>query len=565
VAMLIMAVEMQILGPDPGPLKFVSILIHLTSAFLVFQLIRKLFGRLDYALIVAGLFTVHTLQVEPVAWMAASMKVGTYSLFFLLSMLSYLHFLENKKTAPFLLSLLFFALSGFCKEQAVVLPVVLLSMDYLKGRKLLSRAVILEKIPFFAIALAFGLATLSVAGDMRGTGEALPYSVGERILFASFAITSYLLRHVLPVNLSTYYVYPPPGATPAWYYATPLVLLGVLAALWWAWKKDNRLLVFAMVFFLANIFLTILSQILSVRDVIMADRYVYLSTIGFFLAAAYFLGKWVEKRPALVTPVYAGLIAYGLLLAGLTYQRAGIWENSATVFTDAIDKARASFGDKCPPALSLPYNNRGLAKKNVGDTQGAMSDYEQAIACNPGFAKAYLNRGNLYFNAGQNDAAIESYNKGLEYEPANPKILSSRGAAYANLGKMDLALADLSKAIEGDPGFLDALSNRALVYHYQQQNELALGDVDRVLQLGPNNANMLNFKGIVLQRLGRMQEAELAINSAIQIDPNNASYYLNRAYLYRDKGERARALQDARQSQSLGGQVDPAFLNSLGQ
>ena len=93
VSMSLMALEIQLFGSDPASLKFISILIHLVNALLVFFFVKKLFGRMDYAVITAGLFAVHTLQVESVAWLAASAKVGTYSLFFLGSLIGYLVYL----------------------------------------------------------------------------------------------------------------------------------------------------------------------------------------------------------------------------------------------------------------------------------------------------------------------------------------------------------------------------------------------------------------------------------------------------------------------------------------
>ena len=563
VAMTILALEIKLFGAEPGPLKFISILLHLANALLVFFFVKKLFSRLDFAVIAAGLFAVHTLQVESVAWMAASMKVSTYALFSLASMLVYLSFLEKRKWGQLILSLVLFILSCMCKEQAVVLPILLVAIDYLKRRNLLSREVILEKLPFFAVSLIFGLATMTVADEMRGTGEALPYSVVERTLFACYALTAYTLKHILPVDLSTYYLYPPVGQTPAVYYLTPLFCLAMLGAFVYAWKKDQRLIVFGLAFFLVNIALTILSQIFSVRDVMMADRYVYLSTIGFFLILASWIAKVVEKRPSNRTFIYGVLILYGLALTALTYQRSGVWKNSITVFTDAIEKGKPKEGRKYSPAIALPFTNRGLAKKNQGDVDGAMADYDLAITANPGHGKAYLNRGNIYFNAGKHQQAIENHNKAIELEPSNQKAYSSRGAAYASLGQYEQALKDFDKAIELDPNFLDALRNRALIRFTVKDYEGALPDLDQVLKLNPKDADVLNFKGQTLQQLKRFPEAEAFINQSIQLAPQNGTYYLTRAYLYRDLGDKARARQDANQAQALGVKVDPGFMSSL--
>src|SRR5207302_6018078 len=84
-------------GATPAPLKAVGVLLHIVNTVLVFQLIRQLFKRFDYAIIVAGLFALNTVQVESVAWLAGSMKIGAYSLFFLSSLLAYVRYLKGDR------------------------------------------------------------------------------------------------------------------------------------------------------------------------------------------------------------------------------------------------------------------------------------------------------------------------------------------------------------------------------------------------------------------------------------------------------------------------------------
>src|SRR6476660_8398831 len=96
IATLIMAIEVRVFGATPASLKAIAVLLHIVNTVLVFQLIRQLSKRFDYAIITAGLFALNTVQVESVAWMAASMKIGAYSLFFLSSLLAYVRYLQDK-------------------------------------------------------------------------------------------------------------------------------------------------------------------------------------------------------------------------------------------------------------------------------------------------------------------------------------------------------------------------------------------------------------------------------------------------------------------------------------
>ena len=501
VAMSIMAFEIKLLGLQPGGLKLISIMLHLLNGLLAFVFVKKLIRRDAIALLVSALFTVHTLQVESVAWLTASMKIGTYSLFSLASLISYLNFRQGNQRVQYILSLMYFLLAGLCKEQAVVLPLLLMLIDYFQGRKWFSRPALLEKVPFFIIALGIGLATMRVAGDMRGTGTALPYSMLERLLFACMAFANYAWKELLPVHLSTYYIYPPQGEIPGYYYATPFFVLAVLWLLYYTWRKGWKLYFFGIAFFVVNIVLTLFSQIFSVRDVIMADRYVYLSSIGFFLCLVQLISNVADTKHWNKKSVYLAIGVYALLLTGLTWQRSRVWHDTITMFSDAIDYRNAKGYKGATPTIALPYSNRGLAKKRAGDLEGAMADYNAAIQANPGYPTGFLNRGNLYFLQKKPDLAIKDQNRAIELDPNNYLAYANRGAALASAGQYDQALTDFNKSLSLQPNFQDGLSNRALTYYTMGNNQAALNDVEQYLRINPGDANMQAFRQEIMAKM----------------------------------------------------------------
>ena len=562
IAMLIMAMEFKAFGASPVALKAVSIVLHLVNTVLVFQLIRELFTRFDYAIVTAALFALNTQQVESVAWLAASMKIGSYALFFLCSLLAYIRYLKNKSRGWFAASLFLFLLSCLCKEQAIALPATLLAIDYLYGRRLRDRAVLLEKAPFLIVSIIFAAVTLSLSGKMQKPEMVSYYSATERFVFACVSVVSYLLKLILPVNLSAFYTYPLRTAIPAYYYLTPILLILVLGALWFSWKQKQQVVVFGIIFFTANIFLPLMSQVLSVRDVMMADRYVYLPAVGFFLIGAYATGELVRKKQQLRSAIWAFVLAYCGLLAVLTWQRTQVWKNSVTLFSDVIRKEEVASGQKTT-FLGLAYNNRGVARKQAGDRQGALADFVEAIDLNPRDARPWLNRGNLYFNAGEFDTALKDYNKSLELDSKNAEAYASRGAAYGAQNRFELAERDLDRAIELDPNSTDAFGNRALLYASTKRYVEELADIDTYLRLKPDDADMINMRALALLELDRLPEAEWEFDRAIQISPNTATFYLNRSHLYQRTGRKTRALDDAQRAQSLGGKIDQEYLDSL--
>ena len=560
VAMTIMGLEVAMLGMNASNLKIISILFHLLNAFLVFRFISLLFKRTDLALIVAAIFCVHPMQLESVAWLAASMKIEAFACFFLLSLICYTQYL-NKKMSSFYYgaALIFFLLSCFSKEQAVSLAVTLFAIDYLRGRSLLNSRVWLEKIPFLAIAVIFGWMTLSASSGIERNATAALFGVPERLLFVSFTSVAYLVKIAIPFNLSFLYFFPLKASIPITYYLSPLLFIPLVYLLYYSIRKDYKVMAFGMLFFGINIGLAIFSQAFAVRDVIMADRYVYLPVIGTSILLSFGLLEWVKKKPGLKTPIFMGLGIYVLVLLFLSFQRTTVWKNSITVFSDAIEKAAS----KELPILSLAYGNLGLAKKNNGDIDGAMAAFNQAITLNKADYKSFLNRGNIYFNNGQWDLAIADYNKSEAASQSDPKIYSSRGAAYGSKGIYDLAIKDLTKALELDPSFTDASKNRSVIYFSTRQFEVALQDCNHYLSYVPNDARMVHHRGLVYGELGRLGEAEADVNRAIQLDPNKGEFYLTRSRLSLNKGNKTGALSDAQKALNLGAKVSEEYLNSL--
>lgn len=561
-AMLIMGLEFKAFGGSTVLLKLASILLHLFNTVLVFQLVTSLFKKKEYAIITAALFALNPIQVESVGWMSASMKVGTSTLFFLAALLFYIKYTKENGGRHYALSLGFFLLSCLCKEQAITLAVTLPAVDYLLGRNWLNKRAVLEKLPFLSIAIVFGLATIMASRGIEQNLGVFQFGFFERFLFASYAIVAYWVNALAPVNLTFFNFYPQPGHIPATFYLSIILVLAMAAGFYWAARKGNKVIVFGMAFFFINSGLILASQLMAVRDVMMADRYIYLSSLGIFLAVAEGY-RWLSgQRPGWQQGIVAGLGIYVLVLAGLSFQRTQVFTDSISLLSDVIEKAQPA-GGQLTPALALPYTNRGQARKANNDLQGAMADYSQAIAVNPGYDMAYSNRGNLYFNQGDYAKAIEDYNRAIGLNPKASKALSSRGAAYAAQGNYPQALADLNRALELEPGLYDALSNRMLVHYYLQDFPASLADCNRLLEMDPQVANIINFRGTLYQKLGRMQEAETDFNQSIQLEPNDGSFYLNRSAFYQQNGNNTKALQDALKARSLGANVDDNYINSL--
>jgi len=549
-AMSIMSIQYW-LSDSIGFIRFGSLLVHLLNVLFVFLIFKNLTKEDWMAGVIALLWAVHPMQVESVAWLAAAMKIGTYTLFYLAAIWAYLKYLDDTKSRRMLfISVLLMGYSVLCKEQAVALPLMLLAIDYFKGRNIFSGKVLAEKAPYFIISLIIGFVTLNATAgalDAKVVVSGESFGIFERLFLALHTVTAYVQRTIVPLNLSFFYTYPLKGSIPATIYVNAVISLVMLGTLAWALKKDNRWLAFGLLFFFINVFFPTLTSLMSVRDVLMADRYMYVPIAGLFFILVYGLNSIKSKLP--FAPQIVGFVL-AAVFALLGFMRVGVFQNSSTLFTDVINKESYS---KAPlnPHLALAFNNRGIFKKRAGDIKGAQADYDMAIRSNAAYPNAYLGRGNIYFNAGQDDKALVDYNKVEELDPENGYNYSARGSIYAKRGQYDLALQDLNKAVKYEPFLPDAHSNRSLVNLNAGNYAEAIADVDRYLKLKPKTADMIELKGVCYMRLGQYNEAIAAISEAIRLSPGKASFYNNRASAYDQLGRTAEANADRQRAASM--------------
>ena len=151
------------------------------------------------------------------------------------------------------------------KAMAVSLPIILILIDYYKGRKF-TLNVIFEKILFFILSIIFGIVAIAAQKSSNGILEISDYSFFQRIVFASYGFISYLFKLILPLQLSAYYPYPVNSGEnlPIYYYLYFILLIIILFSVVYS-RQFSRKIIFGAGFFTATVFLVLqfLSSVLA--------------------------------------------------------------------------------------------------------------------------------------------------------------------------------------------------------------------------------------------------------------------------------------------------------------
>ncbi len=541
--MLSLALNYAVGGENAFGYHLFNLILHIFNILLLYMWVRRTWPKQEFLpLFVAGVFALHPMHVESVAWISARKDV-LFFCFYFLGLISYHSFCAAKKSRYLTVTLLFFILSTLSKPTAVIFPIHLLLVDYLTARKM-SIKLIVEKIPFFIVSVLIGLATVSVQTKV-GAVSVEAYTVLERLQLASYALNLYLIKFVAPIHLSSFYPYPSKPFD-LWVSLSPVIFLAVTGFSLWRWRS-YRGIVFGMLFFLSSLLLVV--QLVSVGSTIIAERYTYLAYVGlsiavYFVSEALFFKQKNNKRSV---GMLTGLLLLGLAVA--SFNRVKVWENGETLWTDAIEKF---------PEVAGSWGGRGVYYRLEKQFSKALRDLNQAIKLNPNEAMFYSNRGNIYFDMGQDEYALSDYNNCIRLDSTDENAFANRGAIYGRKGKYREALGDLNRSISLDSLFVNAYMNRGIIYGQLNQRVQAKKDFKKCVFLEPGNHAIWNALAIEHQYLGEFDSSITVLNTAIGLKAEGV-YFLNRGISFRLLGDQNSANADFDRARNLGVKVDPGY------
>lgn len=586
---LFYAVEYFFVGDRPMLYHINNLIIHLVNVYLVFVLVWRLRQNILTAFIVSLFFGIHPMHVESVAWISERKDV-MYTMFFLLSMLSFLSYQQKggKRLRSYMLALLLFFLALMSKSAAVVLPVVLLLVDFYIKRRL-SYKLIVEKLPFFAFSLLFGILAFLSQDEAGAIQDLTPlFTMTERVMLASYALISYIGKMFVPISLSAMYPYPDriAGALPAAFYIAPFIAMLLFGVVIWSLKK-GRAVFFGFMFFLVTIALVL--QLIPVGGALMAERYTYVPYIGLFFIIGVFVETLKKYSKDLYKIALAVIFIGALIFSYLSYQRVKVWEDGETLFTDVIrknpnlpfaynnrgfyyyrfledyDKALADF-NKCiaiDKNYYRAYSNRGVLLYNINRFEEALSDFDRALALRPDNTDALRGRANTYSSLKMYEKAIPDYDAYLALKPGEAQIILWRGTALYQTGRHEKALQDFNKTIALEPDNDEAYYWRGLVYYHSGAMQRALKELNIAISLNDEKDEVYSWRGLVYYNKGMLPEAIADFDKALELNPHDAAALVNRSLAYDSLGKYKQAFEDLKAAGDMGFPISKDYFMRL--
>ena len=450
--------DCQLYGLKPGGHHFTNVFLHTIAVVLLFVVLQQMAGALWRSAFVAALFAIHPLHVESVAWVAERKDVLS-GLFFMLTLLAYVHYTRTPSNGRYMIVAFVFALGLMSKPMLVTLPFVLLLLDYWPlgrikpqrpdiGRQLLK--LIAEKIPLIALSATSSVITFLAQRHAIGWTEQLPMLARINNAIVTYAI--YVRQMFWPVNLAVFYPHPE-NRLPLWEIALALAVLISITSAAVILRRKAPYFITGWFWYLGMLVPVI--GLVQVGWQGHADRYTYLPQIGLYIAGSWALAdlsvSWRHRRTVLGA---AALFVIGALSWSASIQ-ASYWRDSETLFTHALAVTRNN---------DVAENNLGIIFLQKGQLDEAISRLQAAIDLRPENGPAHDNLAKALLQKGRLAEAMVHYRKFLEIEPHNVEAHNILGTALIQQGDVKEAIQQWQEALAMEPENGNAASNLAWVF-----------------------------------------------------------------------------------------------------
>ncbi len=419
-----------------------NILLHILVALGIYWLINILYDNNLLSLFTSALFIIHPIHTEAVAHISGRAD-SIVAVFILLSLILYIKGLSSRSINIYLFMLFSYILALLSKENSLIFPLLLLLYHYAFKKKFrIKRFLPILGITFIYILLRITSLKASLPNTWYVTSSVL-----QRIPGFFVAITEYLKLLLLPFNLHMEY------GNRLFNLNCPKAILGILIVLFLLAyvvrvKNRNSLTFFSICWF----FLTLLPQSnLYPMIAYMAEHWLYLPSIGFFLIIASLLKKLYDFKTfkSIVLIFIIGVLGF---YSHLTIKQNNYWKDAIVFNKRTLKYTKKNF---------RVYNNLGLSYLRIDKIEEAIALFKKAIEANPNYPYAYNNLGVAYLKINKKEEAAIWFEKTIEIDPGYPQAYNNLALIYYYNKKYDLAIKYCDKAIKlgfnVDPGFLKLL------------------------------------------------------------------------------------------------------------
>ena len=540
----------QVAGGVPFTFHLANLVLHALIVLLVFVILRRLSGD-RVALVAAGLFALHPVHTESVAWIAAVTDLQL-ALFYLLTFLLYLRLADRSRgTGARAAMCVAFALALLSKEQAMTLPALATIFEHFyrgdraetSARQKFSRYGSL-----WAMAGLYLVLRVLLLGGLASVVSRPGLFWYEVVLSAISLVGGYLGKLVWPFHLSAYYVFHKSS-----HLTDHGVLLGLaglalcVIAFIGLWRRA-RLLSFGLLWMFVP-----LGPVLNPRWMpasVFAERYLYLPSVGFCWILGWGAVKlWNAQAPAWLRPLARAvplvLAALGIVFAIATVKRNSDWRTEETLFrqtlntqseaslirsnlgaiyfdTGDMDRAEHEWLESLAagPTNTFVLDNLGLLRSRQRRYVEALDYFGRALRARPSYMMAHLNLAETVAAMGRSEEAEWQFRIATTITPLSTRAHNSYGAFLFDAGRLEDARREYERSSEVDPN-PDAYDKLGDIHVARQDLPRAESAFQHAIQMNPFDSHAHFGLGEIFEASGKSSQALSEFERGLETDPSD--------------------------------------------
>ncbi len=447
----------EFFGLDPGAHHIINVLLHLINSIFLYFVSFKICRNTVKSAFIAGFFALHPVHIESVAWVSERKNVLS-TLFFLITLWIYLQYAKAPNKRNYILFNITFLFGLMSKPILVVLPFVLMLLDFwpltrygnfllgpIKKPMSFFEALIQltkEKIPLFAFSIIFCFTTYYVQKTIGAVKlmDSVPLTLRISNVFISYV--NYLGKIICPTDLAVFYPYY--ASHPWWQVGCAVFIFFSITcyAIYYFQKKPW----FIMGWGWYLITLVPVIGIIQSGGQSMADRYLYIPAIGIGIILAWTIFEFNISKKFKEIIVILILTAYTLI----SWSQIQYWQNTQTLFEHAASVTDHNY---------VAYKSLGSYYYDQGRLKDAFINFKKALQIRKKDAEVYNNMGVVLIRMGKYENAVSNLIKAIDLKPNYAPAHNNLGAAYELMGQRDMALDHYEKALDIDPNYNEAKKN----------------------------------------------------------------------------------------------------------
>jgi tetratricopeptide (TPR) repeat protein len=323
-----------------------------------------------------------------------------------------------------------------------------------------------------------------------------------------------------------------------------LIILGIILL------RKKSFLAAGILFYLVT--LSPVSNILLLINSTMAERFMYIPSLGFCLIITFILikitgTKTIKSKSQSITEFVKGntvilsiLFVVTALYSFKTITRSQDWKDDPTLFAHDVrtveNSGRAHYNYANTLLISVYPHEINPSKKDMMIRE-IISEFTKALDIYPNFPNAYNYLSTAYIYQGDYKSALiclEKYNNirtvadplihsnfaflyektqqydkeiaetdsVLKYNNDNPQVHLNKGIALGHKGEDSLAMIEFKTVLEGNPSSAPALKNLGVAYAKKNQYKTALEYFNKCNAIDSLDMENINFMGMVYQNMG---------------------------------------------------------------